>query len=44
MPRGVTKSEDKQVLANRYQKEKKLGSGNFGTALLVKDLKKGGEL
>ena len=29
----------KRVLANRYQVEKKLGSGNFGTAFLVKDLK-----
>ncbi|XP_063951532.1 serine/threonine-protein kinase Nek11-like [Lytechinus pictus] len=41
--RGVKKpKEDKsdhRVLANRYRVEKKLGSGNFGTAFLVFDMK-----
>ncbi len=41
--RGVKKpKEDKsdhRVLANRYLVEKKLGSGNFGTAYLVHDTK-----
>ncbi|XP_074645702.1 serine/threonine-protein kinase Nek11-like [Tubulanus polymorphus] len=32
-------SAKKRVLANRYQVEKRLGSGNFGTAFLVTDLK-----
>ena len=32
-------TNDKRVLANRYVVDKKLGSGNFGTAWLVKDLK-----
>lgn len=45
--RGVKKQkEDKsncRVLANRYRVEKKLGSGNFGTAFLVFDLKAGKE-
>ena len=31
--------KEKRVLANRYQLEKRLGSGNFGTAWLVTDLK-----
>lgn len=43
--RGVKKpKEDKsncRVLANRYRVEKKLGSGNFGTAFLVFDMKAG---
>jgi serine/threonine protein kinase len=30
---------DKRILANRYRVEKKLGSGNYGTAFLVTDLK-----
>ncbi len=30
--------KDKRVLVNRYRVEKKLGSGNFGTAYLVTDL------
>ena len=34
---GIDDSE-KRVLANRYRIEKKLGSGNFGTAFLVTDL------
>lgn len=43
-PRDIKKSsnindDDKRVLANRYRVEKKLGSGNFGTAFLVTDLK-----
>lgn len=29
----------KRIVVNRYRVEKKLGSGNFGTAYLVKDLK-----
>jgi NIMA (never in mitosis gene a)-related kinase 11 len=29
----------RRVLANRYRVEKKLGSGNFGVAFLVVDLK-----
>lgn len=43
--RPVTKAaedvpdDDKRVVVNRYRVEKKLGSGNFGTAFLVKDLK-----
>ena len=37
-------SAEKRVLANRYQVEKKLGSGNFGTAFIVKDIRKNGEL
>lgn len=48
-PRDVKKStnlsdDDKRVLANRYRVEKKLGSGNFGTAFLVTDLKENEEL
>ncbi|XP_013411835.1 serine/threonine-protein kinase Nek11 [Lingula anatina] len=43
IPRGRRSSkeeeEEKRILANRYQVERKLGSGNFGTAFLVKDLK-----
>lgn len=31
--------EKKRVIVNRYRVEKKLGSGNFGTAYLVTDLK-----
>lgn len=43
-PRDIKKSasindHEKRVLANRYRVEKKLGSGNYGTAFLVKDLK-----
>ncbi|RNA05287.1 Serine threonine- kinase Nek11, partial [Brachionus plicatilis] len=43
-PRDIKKSagisdDEKRVLANRYRVEKKLGSGNYGTAFLVKDLK-----
>ena len=43
-PRDLKKSTsitdgEKRVLANRYRVEKKLGSGNFGTAFLVTDLK-----
>lgn len=30
-----------RILANRYQVIKKIGSGNFGTAFLVKDLNPG---
>ncbi|XP_070574675.1 serine/threonine-protein kinase Nek11-like isoform X3 [Ptychodera flava] len=37
-PKEVDKS-DHRVLANRYRVEKKLGSGNFGTAFLVFDMK-----
>ena len=51
IPRGrpVEEKEEEEtkalrVLANRYQVQKKLGSGNFGTAFLVKDLKVGGEM
>lgn len=32
-------NSDKRVILNRYQVERKLGSGNFGTAYLVVDLK-----
>lgn len=35
---------DKRVLASRYRVEKKLGSGNFGVAFLVTDLKENEEL
>ena len=35
--------DEKRVLANRYRVEKKLGSGNFGTAFLVTDLKENEE-
>lgn len=31
--------DEKRVIVNRYRDERKLGSGNFGTAYLVKDLK-----
>lgn len=31
--------DQKRVVVNRYRVEKKLGSGNFGTAYLVTDLK-----
>ncbi|KAF6019940.1 NEK11 [Bugula neritina] len=34
-----TPDDKKRVVVNRYRIEKKLGSGNFGTAYLVKDLK-----
>jgi hypothetical protein len=44
-PREMTKQNDeKRVLANRYRIEKKLGSGNYGTAYLVTDLKDNDEL
>lgn len=48
-PRDVKKQQslnddEKRVLANRYRVEKKLGSGNFGTAFLVTDLKENEEL
>ncbi len=33
------KDAAKRILANRYRVENKLGSGNFGTAWLVTDLK-----
>lgn len=33
-----------RILGNRYKVERRLGSGNFGTAHLVTDLKAGGEL
>ena len=37
---GKKKSKgDKRVLANRYQVARRLGSGNFGTAWIVTDLK-----
>ena len=47
-PRDVKKQQslnddEKRVLANRYRVEKKLGSGNFGTAFLVTDLKENEE-
>ena len=32
-------NNNKRVLAKRYMIEKKLGSGNYGTAFLVIDLK-----
>ncbi|XP_064393526.1 serine/threonine-protein kinase Nek11-like [Halichondria panicea] len=42
--RGSTSSlEPKKVMANRYQMEGKLGSGAFGTAFLVLDLKSNNE-
>ncbi|XP_066290148.1 serine/threonine-protein kinase Nek11-like [Branchiostoma lanceolatum] len=46
MPRSLQKSpkkpkdkEEIRVVLNRYVVEKKLGSGNFGTAYLVRDMK-----
>ena len=40
LPKQLRKPEKKKrVLANRYRVEKRLGSGNFGTAWLVTDLK-----
>ena len=30
---------EKKLIANRYRIEKKLGSGNYGTAYLATDLK-----
>lgn len=40
LPKQLQKPEKKKrVLANRYRVEKRLGSGNFGTAWLVTDLK-----
>jgi len=33
----------KEILANRYQVERSLGSGNCGTALLVTDFKEKNE-
>ncbi len=30
---------NKKIIAKRYRIEKKLGSGNYGTAFLVNDLK-----
>lgn len=35
----VVPDDQKRVVVNRYRVEKKLGSGNFGTAYLVADLK-----
>lgn len=32
-------NDNKKILAKRYRVEKKLGSGNYGTAFLVTDLK-----
>ncbi|KAH9505755.1 Serine/threonine-protein kinase Nek11 [Bulinus truncatus] len=37
-------TKEARVLANRYEVVKKLGSGNFGTAFLCKDLKCNNEL
>ena len=37
--RSMSAKKRRPILANRYQIEKKLGSGNFGTASLVVDLK-----
>lgn len=38
-PVSQSAEQDRRVIVNRYQVEKKLGSGNFGTAFLVRDLK-----
>lgn len=37
-------NDEKRVIANRYRIEKKLGSGNYGTAYLVTDLRNNDEL
>ena len=42
-PLSATKKEDVKVLANRYHLERKLGSGAFGCAFLVTDLKANGD-
>jgi hypothetical protein len=48
-PRDVKKlnslnDDEKRVLGDRYRVEKKLGSGNFGTAFVVTDLKENEQL
>jgi NIMA (never in mitosis gene a)-related kinase len=43
-PSSQQSSRSERVLGNRYKVERRLGSGNFGVAQLVKDLKAGGEL
>ena len=48
-PRDVKKQQpisddEKRIVSNRYRIEKKLGSGNFGTAFLITDLKEQNEL
>jgi hypothetical protein len=39
MQKQFSNDEKQRILANRYRIEKKLGSGNFGTAYLVIDQK-----
>lgn len=41
---SVDDDDDKKVIGNRYRVEKKLGSGNFGVAFLVTDLKEKDQL
>jgi NIMA (never in mitosis gene a)-related kinase 11 len=41
---NLSSNDEKRIIANRYRVEKKLGSGNFGTAFLVTDLKENEEL
>ena len=42
-PSSQQSSRPERVLGNRYKVERRLGSGNFGVAQLVTDLKAGGE-
>ena len=42
-PPGTKENGDLVVFANRYKVESKLGSGAFGCALLVTDLRANGE-
>ena len=42
-PLSAANKEEVKVMANRYHLERKLGSGAFGCAFLVTDLKANGE-
>lgn len=44
LTKQAVSDDNKRIIANRYRVEKKLGSGNYGTAYLVTDLRNNDEL